>query len=267
MAQSIVHRNHVQTLGRGAQAMVFAHGFGSDQTAWRHHAAEFAEDHAVVLFDHVGAGRSDLGAYSPRRYASLHGYAQDLLELLAELRLEGITYVGHSVSGMVGLLAALLEPSRFRRMVFVGASPRYLNDGAYVGGFEQSDLDGLFAAMATNYYGWAGGFAPLAMGNPERPELADEFGKTLQAMRPDIAQAVARVIFQSDHRADLPQLRVPTLIVQAHDDIAVPPDVGRYMAAKIPRSTLRNIDAHGHFPHLSAPAAVATEIRGFIAAT
>ena len=247
--------------------MVFAHGFGSDQTSWRHHAAEFEADHSVVLFDHVGAGSSDFAAYSPRRYASLHGYAQDLLELLAELGLESVTYVGHSVSAMVGLLAALLEPTRFRRLVFVGASPRYLNDGDYVGGFEQSDLDALFAAMASNYYGWAGGFAPLVMGNPERPELADEFGRTLQALRPDIAQAVARVIFQSDHRADLPHLRVPTLIIQSQNDVAVPPEVGRYMAARIPASTLCNIDAHGHLPHLSAPAAVTTAIRGFIAQT
>ncbi|WAL61376.1 alpha/beta fold hydrolase [Thermocoleostomius sinensis] len=255
MRSSVIKRNSVHLLGQGSQTIVFAHGFGSDQSAWRHQVAAFQDTYRIVLFDHVGAGQSDLSAYSPLRYSSLHSYAEDLLELCVELELSQIILVGHSVSGMISLLAALVDPKRFKQLIFVGASPRYLNDAAagYVGGFEQADLDALYAAMSSNYHAWVSGFAPLAMGNPDRPELALEFAKTLSAIRPDIAQAVARVIFQSDHRAELPKLMVPTVILQSSDDIAVPTCVGEYMANWIPYSTLIHINAKGHLPHLSAP--------------
>jgi sigma-B regulation protein RsbQ len=255
MQSSLIKRNHVHLLGRGRQPIIFAHGFGSNQTAWRHQVAAFEDSYRIILFDHVGAGQSDMAAYSPLRYSSLYSYAEDLLELCAELELSQAILVGHSVSGMVSLLAALIDPKRFRQLIFLGASPRYLNDAAvgYIGGFEQSDLDALYAAMSSNYYAWVSGFAPLAMGNPDRPELAIEFAKTLSAIRPDIAQAVARVIFQSDHRAELPKLTVPVVILQSSDDIAVPPYVGQYMSEHIPDSKLILINAKGHLPHLSAP--------------
>lgn len=252
---STLNRNNVHILGQGEQTIVFAHGFGSDQSAWRHQVAAFESSYRIVLFDQVGAGQSDMAAYSPLRYSSLYSYAEDLLELCAELKLSQVILVGHSVSGMVSLLAALIDPDRFKQLIFIGASPRYLNDPAvgYVGGFEQADLDALYAAMSSNYYAWVNGFAPLAMGNPERPELAIEFARTLSAIRPDIAQAVARMIFQSDHRAELPKLTVPTVILQSNDDIAVPLAVGQYMANNIPQSRLININAKGHLPHISAP--------------
>lgn len=258
MLSRVLDRHHVRVIGQGDQTLVFAHGFGTDQNAWRYQVAAFAPFYRIVLFDHIGAGQSDLSVYSPRRYRSLYSYAEDLLELSAQLRLEDVILIGHSVSGMVGVLAALLDPNRFRQLVLVTASPRYLNDPetGYVGGFEQSDLDALYASMSVNYHAWAGGFAPLVMANPERPELAIEFAKTLSAMRPDIAQAVARTIFQSDHRAELPKLKVPATILQSNNDIAVPVQVGRYLAAKIPQAELINIDAEGHLPHLSAPGVV-----------
>ncbi|MBD3884075.1 alpha/beta hydrolase [Phormidium tenue FACHB-886] len=255
MQSNVVKRNNVHLLGQGRQTLVFAHGFGSDQTAWRHQIAAFAPSYRIVLFDHVGAGKSDMSAYSPLRYSSLYSYAEDLLELCAELKLSDVILVGHSVSGMVSLLAALIDPNRFKQLIFISASPRYLNDAAvdYVGGFEQADLDALYAAMSSNYYAWASGFAPLAMGNSDRPELAIEFAKTLSEIRPDIAQAVARVIFQSDHRAELPKLAVPTVVLQSNNDIAVPPPVGQYLADNIPQAKLIAINSQGHLPHLSAP--------------
>jgi sigma-B regulation protein RsbQ len=255
MLSRVVDRNHVQIVGQGQQTLIFAHGFGSDQSAWRHQVAAFAPFYRIVLFDHVGAGRSDMNAYSSRRYQSLYSYAEDLLELCADLKLTDVVLVGHSVSGMVSLLAALIDPTRFRQLIFLGASPRYLNDPTthYIGGFEQSDLDTLYDSMSANYYAWASGFAPLAMRNSERPELAIEFAKTLSMIRPDVAQAVARVIFQSDHRSELPKLKVPTVILQTQHDLAVPPQVGKYLADHIPQAKLINIDAEGHLPHLSAP--------------
>jgi sigma-B regulation protein RsbQ len=264
MVATAIQRNNARVVGDGPKTLVLAHGFGTDQTAWRHQEAALAGEHRLVLFDHVGTTGSDLAAYSPRRYQSLHSYAEDLLELLDELDARNVFYVGHSMSGMVGLLAALLEPERFRRLIFLGASPRYLDDDGYKGGFTQKDLDALYEAMTSNYHAWASGFAPLAMGNPERPELGLAFAATLSAQRPDIALAMARIIFQSDHRADLPALRVPTLILQTRNDIAVPMEVGQYLAAHIPDAKLTVIDATGHFPHLSAPAAVTHAIRGFL---
>lgn len=256
MVTNIIQRNNVHRLGKGEKTIIFAHGFGSDQTAWRHQVAAFSEKYQIVLFDHVGAGKSDFLAYSPRRYSSLYSYAEDLLDLCAELRLTNSILVGHSVSGMISLLAALVEPNCFSQLIFIDASPRYLNDVGYHGGFEQSDLDRLYKAMSTNYYAWAIGFAPIAMATQDKPELAQEFTNTLSAIRPDIAQAVAKVIFQSDHRLELPRLSLPTFILQASDDIAVPPSVGQYMADKIPKSTLINILAQGHLPHISAPEVV-----------
>jgi sigma-B regulation protein RsbQ len=173
MQSNVIGRNNVRLLGQGNQPIIFAHGFGSDQTAWRHQVAAFEPFYKIILFDHVGAGQSDLAAYSPIRYSSLYSYAEDLLELCAELKLSQTILVGHSVSGMIGLLAALIDPIRFKQLIFLSASPRYLNDAAtgYIGGFEQADLDSIYAAMSANYYAWASGFAPIAMRNPDRPEL------------------------------------------------------------------------------------------------
>jgi sigma-B regulation protein RsbQ len=266
MRTSILERNNVKILGNGSKTIIFAPGFGSDQTAWRHQVAAFASNYRIVLFDHVGAGKSDFSAYSPRRYSSLYSYSEDLLDLCAELKLTECILVGHSVSGMVSLLAALVEPHRFSQLIFISASPRYLNDEGYFGGFDQSDLDSLYAAMSSNYYAWVSGFAPIAMGNPEKPELALEFANTLAAIRPDIAQAVARVIFQSDHRAELPRLTLPTTILQASGDIAVPIEVGQYMAAQIADSQLIPIQAQGHLPHISAPDVVTHAIASCLAA-
>ncbi|HAG83816.1 MAG TPA: alpha/beta hydrolase [Cyanobacteria bacterium UBA11162] len=265
MANQLIKRNNINWQGSGDRTLIFAHGFGSDQTAWRHQVAAFKSQYHIILFDHVGAGKSDFSAYSPNRYSSLYSYAEDLVELCYELKLRDCILVGHSVSGMISLLAALLAPTLFNRLIFVGASPRYLDDVGYVGGFSQSDLDALYAGMKSNYYAWASGFAPLAMGNPERPELAVEFAKTLSLIRPDIALAVAKVIFQSDHRAELPRLRVPTLILQSNEDIAVPLAVGKYMAEQIPNSHLINIPARGHLPHLSAPDVVTNAIATYLA--
>jgi sigma-B regulation protein RsbQ len=263
MSKALI-RNNVRVVGGGDTTVVLAHGFGSDQTAWRHQCEVLAPRHRLVLFDHVGAGSTDPAAYSPQRYRSLHSYAADLLEIIAALKLRRAAYIGHSMGAMIGLLAALEEPELFERMVFIGGSPRYLNEPGYRGGFEQADLDAIYAAMASNYQAWVGGFAGPAMGYPERADLAAEFARTLSELRPDIALAMARVIFQSDHRAALPSLRVPTLILQTEQDIAVPVAVGEYMASQLAHARLKVLPARGHLPHLSAPAAVNEALLEFL---
>lgn len=260
----VLLRHHVRLVGTGTQTVVLAHGFGSDQTAWRHLERAFLPHYRLVLFNMVGATSANIDHYSPHRYKSLHSYAADLLELLSALDLQQVIYVGHSMSAMIGVLAALSQPARFAKLILLNASPHYLNDGSYRGGFEPSDIEGLYAAMAANYHTWASGYASQAMGNGDRPELSAEFTATLSAIRPDVAVAVARLIFQSDHRADLAQLTIPALVVQSNQDVAVPLAVGQYLAHHIPRAELVVIAAEGHLPHVSAPAEVIRVIHRYL---
>lgn len=260
----ILKRNNVTITGEGAESIIFAHGFGTDQTAWRQVSKAFIDKYRIILYDNVGAGKTDPSFFSPHKYSHLEAYANDLLEICEALGLKETIIVAHSVSGMISQLASLKEPERFTKIIMIGASPRYLNDEGYNGGFEPSDLEELFKAMETNYFGWVSGFAPLAMSNPDRPELAQGFASTLSEIRPDIAQSVSRTIFQSDHRKDLPKMKTETLIIQSTDDIAVPMEVGQYLHKNISGSTLKNITATGHLPHISAPGQVIDAIRSFL---
>jgi sigma-B regulation protein RsbQ len=263
----VLRRNNVRLSGvPGAQPMVFAHGFGCDQNMWRYVAPAFEEHYRVVLFDHVGAGASDLGAYSRERYGSLHGYAQDVLEIARALELREIVFVGHSVSAMIGLLAANEEPERFARLVLVGPSPRYVDDGEYVGGFTREDIDGLLQSLESNYLGWSSAMAPAIMGNADRPELGEELTNSFCRTDPAIAQHFARVTFLSDNRDDLPRVRVPTLILQCLEDVIAPLEVGDYVHRSIPGSELVVLPATGHCPNLSAPAETVAAIESFLAA-
>jgi sigma-B regulation protein RsbQ len=247
--------------------MLFAHGFGCDQRMWRLVAPAFADDYRLVLFDYVGAGRSDLSAYDPARYATLDGYAQDVLDVVEALDLRDVVFVGHSVSAMVGVLAANRAPGRFSRLVLVGPSPRYLNDPPdYVGGFERADVEGLLETMDRNYLGWAGAMAPSIMGNPDRPALGEELEASFCATDPAIARRFAEATFLADNRADLAHVRVPSLILQCADDVIAPPVVGEYLHRTLPGSTLRHMRATGHCPHLSAPEETVALMREFLAA-
>ncbi|WP_433077197.1 alpha/beta fold hydrolase [Dactylosporangium sp. CA-052675] len=262
---SAVQRNNVRLLGpEHAPAVVFAHGFGCDQNMWRLVAPRFADDHRVVLFDHVGAGNSDLGAYDPRRYSSLGAYADDLLGILHELDLRGVVFVGHSVAAMIGLLAANAEPDRFARLVLVGPSPRYIDDHDYYGGFSAGEIDELLESLDSNYLGWSAAMAPVIMGNADRPELGEELSNSFCRTDPAIARQFAEVTFRSDNRADLGKVSVPTLILQCSEDVIAPREVGAYCNANIPGSTLVVLDATGHCPNLSAPDETFAAIDGFL---
>lgn len=265
-ASNPIQKNHVTVTGNlgSAETMILAHGFGTDQTAWGSVAASFAQDYRLILYDNVGGGRSDPDAYSPNRYDNLLAYAHDLLDICAALDVRDAVLVGHSMSGMIGVLAAIEAPYRFSRLVLVGASPRYVNDADYHGGFEQSDLDAVYRQIKNNYYAWASGFAPLAMGSPDRPHLGDDFAASLQALRPDIALAVFRAIMQVDHRRDLARLNKPTLLIQTRQDIAVTMAAAEYMHREIRGSQLVVANAAGHLPHISAAEEVIAAIRTFL---
>jgi sigma-B regulation protein RsbQ len=246
--------------------MVFVHGFGCDQNMWRLLAPHFAETHTCILLDLVGSGQSDLSAYDRRKYASLDGYAADLVEVLAAVTTAPAICVGHSVSAMIGLLANLRCPDAFLAQVMVGPSPCYINDGDYVGGFERKDIDALLETMESNYLGWSSNMAPAIMGAPDQPELARELTNSFCRTDPEIAKQFARVTFLSDLRPQLPLLQAPTLVLQCSDDIIAPTAVGEYLQRHIPNCTLRIIDNVGHCPHLSAPGASVAAMEQFIAA-
>lgn len=264
----VIQRNNITVYGNenATQTILFGHGFGTDQTSFRQLVQFFGKDYRVILYDNVGGGKADPAAYSPSRYSALNGYVADLCDICAYLQLKDVIYVGHSVSGMIGLLASIRNPEYFGKLVFLGANARYLNDDAagYTGGFTQEALNALYEAMSGNYYAWASGFSSLVMNNPDRPQLAATFAATLSAIRPDIALAVARVIFESDHRADLPKATKPVLIVQSSEDIAVPATAAEYLHAHIPGSRLVNINSKGHYPHMSAPGEVVNALQQFI---
>lgn len=261
---SVQQRNNVNLLGSGATTLVFVHGFGCDQNMWRYVAPAFVDRYQVLLFDLVGSGLSDLAAYQPDKYASLDGYAADLLEIIEQYATGPVIMVGHSVSAIIGALADLQRPECFVGHVMVSPSPCYINDGDYVGGFERTDIEALLDTLASNYLGWSSTMAPAIMGAPDQPQLGEELINSFCRTDPDIARRFARVTFASDHRAEVARVITPTLILQCSDDIIAPPSVGDYLLANMPAATLQLIDNIGHCPHLSAPAACVEAIERFL---
>jgi sigma-B regulation protein RsbQ len=254
MASDVIRRNNVRVFGTGTQPMVFVHGFGCDQNMWRFLTPAFEQDYKIVLFDYVGAGKSDLSAYNPDRYSNLNGYAQDILEVCDALQLRNAVLVGHSVSSITCLIAAVKRPELFHSVIFVSPSPRYINDPPeYIGGFERKDIEELLATMDKNYIGWANFLAPMIMKNPDKPELTNELTGSFCSTDPKVARNFAQATFFSDNRADLPKLKVPSLILQCSEDLIAPVSVGQYMREHTPNSTLKLMKATGHCPHMSAP--------------
>lgn len=260
----IISRNNVTIKGNGTQVMLMAHGFGCDQNMWRFVSPAFEKDYKIVLFDYVGCGKSDVTAYNSQRYSSLQGYAQDLLEVCEVLQISDIIFVGHSVSSMIGLLAAIENPDIFSCMVFIGPSPRYINDMNYNGGFSREDLEGLLDVMDNNYIGWANFLAPIVMKNEDRYELTKELEESFCSTDPIITRKFAEVTFFSDNRSDLSKLTMPCLIMQCSDDAIAPDGVGEYTHQQIKGSTFEKMEATGHCPHMSHPEETVALIQKFL---
>ncbi len=266
-ASPVIRRNNVTVTGQAnGPVMMFAHGFGCDQDMWRRLLPYFAEDYRLVLFDHVGAGHSDMSAYDRQKYGSLDGYAADLLEVCECLELEDVILVAHSVSAMIAVIASNQAPGRFSHMVLVAPSPRYTDDptDGYVGGFSREDIEGLLASLDSNYFAWAAALAPMVMGNPDEPELADDLRSSFCRTDPAIAKHFAGVTFLSDARPELPKVRTRTLILQCSDDRLAPLEVGIYLHKNLERSTLMHLQATGHCPHVSSPKETAEAIGQYL---
>ncbi|MBA2291813.1 MAG: alpha/beta hydrolase [Gemmatimonadales bacterium] len=258
-------RNNIVVQGEGEMTLLFAHGFGCDQSMWRLTEPAFRDRYRTVVFDLVGNGRSDLASYDAVKYASLHGYASDVIEIAASVADTPIVFVGHSVSAVIGLLAANQVPGMFIGQVMVCPSPSYIDDGDYIGGFSQEDIDGLLDTLDDNYLGWSASMAPVIMGAPDQPELSDELVNSFCRTDPEISQKFARVTFLSDHRDDVLKCTVPTLILECTDDIIAPRSVGQFMHESMPGSTLVAIENVGHCPQLSAPGPTNAAIDAFLA--
>jgi sigma-B regulation protein RsbQ len=253
MDKNIIQRNNVKTWGKGSKTMIFAHGFGCDQNMWRYVTPAFEDDYTIVVFDYVGAGKSDWSAYNTERYSNLNGYALDVLEICETLELKDAIFVGHSVSSMIGLLAAIKQPSYFSYLILIGPSPCYINDEGYKGGFEKRDIEELLETMDKNYIGWANFLAPAIMKNENRPELSQELVESFCSTDPKIARQFAMATFFSDNRRDLLKLKKPSLIMQCTNDLIAPYEVGNYLHAHLDDSTLKVLKATGHCPHMSDP--------------
>lgn len=264
---SVKTRNNVHVAGQGAATMVFAHGFGCDQTMWRFLAPTYQNRFRVITYDLTGCGGSDLAAYDRAKYASLHGHAEDLLEIVDEFATGPVVVVGHSVSAMIGMLATIAAPQRFAAQAMIGPSPCYINDGDYVGGFSREDIHELLDTMEANYLGWSQSLAPAIMGAPNRPDLREELTNSFCRNDPEIARHFACVTFLSDHRPDVAKSTVPALVLQCSDDLIAPQTVGEWLHRHLAGSSLAVIDNVGHCPHMSAPTASSRAIDVFLAQT
>jgi sigma-B regulation protein RsbQ len=261
---SIYRRNNINIVGSGAKTMLFAHGYGCDQNIWRFVVPAFENEYRIVLFDHVGAGKSDSTQYQPEKYGSLQGYADDVLEIMDAAGGEPAIFVGHSVSAVIGILAAQKNPEAFERLVLIGPSPCYINDGDYIGGFSKKDIEGLLETLDSNYLGWSSAITPAIMGNADRPELAAELNESFCRTDPEIAKHFAKVTFLSDNRRDLAGVKTPALILQCSEDVIAPNCVGEFVNRSLSGSKLVTLRATGHCPHLSAPRETAAAIRTYL---
>jgi sigma-B regulation protein RsbQ len=264
MAMQALKRNNVTRFGHGERTLLFAHGFGCDQSMWRAVAPAFAEEASIALFDLVGAGGSDVSAYDPDRYSALEGHADDLVDICVELDAPKLTYVGHSVGATIGVIAALKRPDLFDEMVLICPSPRFANTDAYHGGFDEPDLDELLGWMATNHREWSAAMAPSVVG-PDQPELQQIWTQSVCSVDPAVVNQFARITFKSDHRAEFQRLAKPTLIIDCKLDSLAPPEVGAWVQEAIAGSRRVTLDTQGHCPHMTSPVAVTHAIRQFLA--
>lgn len=257
-------RNHVKVFGDGDEILLFAHGFGASQEMWRYVAPSFSSEYQVVLFDHVGSGKSDIAAYSAEKYQDLQGYKQDLIELIDWLAKKPVTVIAHSVSGMISLLASLDRPELFKKLIMIGPSPRYINDEGYQGGFTKADVDELLNMMEMNFVGWASYLAPIAIHQENNSIFAEELKTSFTSTDVEVMIQFARATFYSDYRELLPKVHTPVLVMQCSDDSIVPERVGQYLADHLPNGTIVKMEAKGHYPQLSHPEETITIIKEYL---
>ncbi|MBM7699896.1 alpha/beta fold hydrolase [Kurthia huakuii] len=259
----ICSRNNVKVLGQGNQTLMFAHGFGCEQTMWQYITPAFESTYKMVLFDYVGAGQSDLNAYNAT-YRSADGYVQDVLNIIDELALKDVIFVGHSVSSMIGMLAAIERPEAFKKVIMIGPSPCYLNDGDYQGGFDEEDIQELLQTMEMNFTGWASYMAPFALSQDPESSTVQSLENVFVSQNPRIAREFADMTFHLDCRNRLAEMTVPSVILQCAEDSIVPGHVGHYLHEHLPHSSFEVLDVKGHYPHISHPEVTIERLKHYV---
>lgn len=261
----IIKKNNVKVVGKGEQVILCAHGFGCEQSMWKYITPMFMDRYKIIVFDYVGAGLSDLSAYNSEKYGELDGYKQDILDVIDELHLQEVILIGHSISSMIGMLAAIERPEVFKKLIMIGPSPCYLNtDDGFKGGFEKEDVEELLLMMEMNFTGWASYMAPVGMGEEASQHLTQDLEQVFISTNPKIAREFAEVTFYSDYRHRLHEMQVPTLILQCAEDSIVPLHIGSYLHQQLANSTLRVMKIKGHYPHISHPRETYVEINNFL---
>lgn len=260
--QAVFTRNNVVQHGAGQPTVLFAHGFGCDQSMWRHVATPLSAHGRVALFDHVGAGQSDTDAYDPAKYATLHGYAADVIEICDALECGPLVFVGHSVSATIGVLAAAARPDLFAKLVLVCPTPRFSNADDYHGGFAEADIDELLDLLDKNHLDWSALMSPVVMG-PGAEAHETEWRDSVCRLDPAIAKDFARVTFKSDHRNDFAKVATETLLIECAEDALAPPEVGAFVHAAMPNSRRFILSTTGHCPHMSAAGDVIDALADF----
>ncbi|HWK22069.1 MAG TPA: alpha/beta hydrolase [Ureibacillus sp.] len=266
MSEEIIKRNNVHISGKGKKVIIFAPGFGCDQTVWKDVSPAFEEEYKVVLFDYIGIGKSDLSAFEPNKYSKLSGYVQDVLDICAALNLREAIFVGHSVSCMVGVLASIQKPEYFSHLIMIAPSPCYLNDPPeYYGGFDREDLESLLELMEKNYIGWASAFTyKLLNNNVAQADVSKELEDRFCSTDPFIINTFAKACFFTDSRSEIAKVSLPSLILQCSEDIIAPKDVGEYLYRNMPNSKLTYMNAIGHCPHMSEPEETIQSIKYYL---
>lgn len=260
----LIKKNNIHIIGEGNEVLFFIHGYGCDQNMWRYITPAFVQQYKIVLIDLVGSGKSDIAVYDFEKYNTLQGYADDVIEICDFFNFKNINLIGHSVSAMIAALVAINRPQLCKNLIMVCPSPCYLNDDGYNGGFALSDIDEMLATMQHNYLGWSSAIAPVIVGNPEKPEYAEELAQSFCRNNPEIAKHFALVTFKGDSRTCLPKITTPTLILQCSNDILAPLEVGNYVSNHIKHSTLKVLKATGHCPHLTTPAETIAAIKHYL---
>ncbi len=263
--QALMRRHQIRLSGQGEAAIVFVHGFGTDQRMWRLVAPAFEATHRLVLFDQAGFGGTALSDWEPGHH-TLQAYADDLVHIIEALSLREVTLVGHSIGGMVAVLASLARPQLARRLVLMCSSPRFLDDApGYTGGYQPADLAAMFDLMHADYAGWARMLAPMAAGESGPQALAREFEAALRTLDARVADRFGRLAFYADLRAQLPLVRAPALVLHIEGDRVVPASVAHYLHAQLPDSRLVMLEGQGHCPPLSHPRLTIAALREHLA--
>ncbi|TVT38334.1 alpha/beta hydrolase [Hymenobacter setariae] len=261
----IIKRNNVRLIGEGSQTLLFCNGFGCSQQIWRYLSTPLANRYRVVLFDYVGTGDSDLGAYNWQEYSTLKRYAQDVVEICRVLELHEVVLIGHSVGATIAMLAAGQAPGYFAKCVLLTASPCYLNKPGYYGGLTLEDVNQLFALLDVDQNSWANLFSGMLIAPEHAPTIGEELASYFCNLDSNVARHFARVAFLADNRADVSQLQLPTLLLQCADDAIAPTEVSTFLMEHLPQATLTTLPAVGHCPHLSAPLETMAAIEAFLA--